>query len=157
MNATNRVLVWTAALLSLITTTSCKRTSNPTSGQTGGHRIEETHLGQIDKEVRSPVYSHDGCRFAYVTTKGQKQCVIVDGQAGPQYDGNDQRAPVFSADGKRVAYAAKKGEKQFVVVDGQPGAEHDKISNPTFSPDGVLEYLATKDNSLYSVKHTPAR
>jgi hypothetical protein len=46
-----------------------------------------------------------------------------------------------------------------VVVDGQAGAEYDAIgkNGPTFHSDGVLEYLAIKDNSLYRVKHIPVQ
>ena len=65
---------------------------------------------------------------------------------------------VFSPDGKRVAYAARKGAKWLVVVDGQQGAEYDEIGVGTlvFSPDGVLEYLAIKEGSLYRIRYEPS-
>ena len=73
--------------------------------------------------------------------------------------GSPQGSLIFSADGKRVAYAAQKSreERVMVVVDGQAGAEYDGIEkgSPIFSPDGVLEYLAIKEGSLYRIKYTP--
>jgi hypothetical protein len=44
-----------------------------------------------------------------------------------------------------------------VVVDGQAGAEYDGIAQGSliFTPDGVLEYLAIKEDSLYRVKYIP--
>ena len=42
-----------------------------------------------------------------------------------------------------------------MVVDGVVRAEYDRIYTPTFNPDGSLEYLAVKDNSLYRVQHLP--
>ena len=63
--------------------------------------------------------------MAYVTNKGQKQCAVVDGQPGTEYDGIGSL--IFSTDGAHVAYKAQRGEKQLVVVDGQPGAAWDAI------------------------------
>jgi len=44
-----------------------------------------------------------------------------------------------------------------VVVDGQAGAAYQGVFKGTlnFSPDGVLEFLAMKENSLYRVKYIP--
>jgi hypothetical protein len=44
-----------------------------------------------------------------------------------------------------------------VLLDGQAGAAYDSIipNGPTFYPDGVLEFLAIKDNSLYRVRYIP--
>ncbi len=74
---------------------------------------------------------------------------------GPEYDYLDSLT--FSPDSKHVAYEAQKGKKLLAVLDSQPGVEYDRISlaGPVFGPEGVLEYLATKDDSLYRVKCTP--
>ena len=44
------------------------------------------------------------------------------------------------------------------VRGGRPSAEYDEIfgESLTFSPDGVMEYLATQDDSLCRVKYIPA-
>ena len=42
-----------------------------------------------------------------------------------------------------------------VVLDGQPGPDFEIIpaNRPAFRPDGGLEYLAIRENSLYRVTH----
>ena len=83
--------------------------------------------------------------------------MVVEGHPSPEYDGIGE-GPVFSPDGKRVAYTAHKGNKQVGVVDDQAGPEYDAIGSggPSFHADGVLEYLAIKNGTLYRVKHVPA-
>ena len=39
-------------------------------------------------------------------------------------------------------------------MDGQVGAEYDLTSYPIFNRDGVLEYLAVKERTLYRVKYS---
>ena len=58
-----------------------------------------------------------------------------------------------------VAYVAGKGVNWLVVEDGQPGAQYEGIvtNGLAFRPDGILEYLAIRDNSLYRVKHIPVQ
>jgi hypothetical protein len=112
------------------------------------------------ERVGGLIFSLDGKRVAYGAKKAGKCFVVVDGQPGAECEG--VRGLIFSLDGKRVAYAAAKGwwkRKWFVVVDGQPGPPYDELgeNGPTFDSDGVLEYLAFKDNSLWRVKHIPVR
>jgi len=104
------------------------------------------------------VFSPDSRRVAYSAEMGEKCLVVVDGQAGPEYDDILEGSPVFSPDSSRVAYSARKGQKRFVVVDGQAGPEYDAIvrfdpAKLTFDADGALEYLASKDQTLYRVRH----
>lgn len=91
------------------------------------------------------------------TVKTQKRAVVVDGHAGPEYDQIADGTPAFSPDGKHVVYGAKLGTKWFAVVDGQTLAGYDYIvkNSLRFQPNGVLEYLAVKEGSLYRVKHMP--
>ena len=57
--------------------------------------------------------------MVYAAQKSAKRVmVVVDGQAGAEYDGISSL--IFSADGKRVAYAAQKGAK-VVGGGGRPG------------------------------------
>ncbi len=64
----------------------------------------------------APRFSPDGKRLAYIVEDG-KQRVVVDGKAGPEYDGIVDGTPIFSPDSRHVAYVAKKGGK----VAGEPG------------------------------------
>jgi hypothetical protein len=46
------------------------------------------------------------------------------------------------------------------MMDGQEDANYDKAigqGSMIFRPNGTLEYLAVKGNTLYRIKHTPAR
>jgi hypothetical protein len=119
---------------------------------------------EYDRIRFAQIFSPDSRHVAYLAKKGEKVRVVVDGREGPKYDISTSRGdlsakrPIFSPDSRHVAYLAWKGEKVRVVVDGQEGPEYDRIySDLVFNPDGVLEYLATKEHSLYRVKHTPIR
>ena len=86
----------------------------------------------------------DGRHIAYVARSGQKQVVIVDAQAGVEYDAIGKPL-LFSPDGKRIAYAALKAGNWLVVVDGLEGGQYDGIGTMTFDPDGKrVAYGATK-------------
>ncbi len=130
MNATNWIVVCTTAVLGLTVTGSAQQTNV----EAVAYKIQETRLGPMDEKVLAPAFSRDGCHLAYVTTRGQKQCVVVDGQAGAEYDGIAAGSMIFSADGKRMAYVAQKGAKQMVVVDGQagPGVRRNRQRHPDF-------------------------
>jgi hypothetical protein len=84
--------------------------------------------------------------------------VILDGHAGAEYDGI-AGPMVFSPDSKHAVYVANKDKKWLMVIDGQVCAEYDQIlkGSPIFNPDGVLEYLAEKEGSLYRVQFVPQR
>ena len=83
---------------------------------------------------------------------GSKWSVIVDGKGGPTYDGTGITGPVFSPDGAHVAYAGKTDGKWSVVVDGQEGPIFDAIPcGPTFRPDGLIEYIAGRDDILLRI------
>jgi Tol biopolymer transport system component len=120
-------------------------------GQAGG----EVHCDGIGKAA----FSADGKRLAYTAWKGGEKCfVVIDGQAGPEYDGIgivwDEL--VFSPDSKRLAYGAKKGEKWVVVIDGQESPVYDNIDTdwgmPLFSPDSKrVGYVAKKSRKQFVV------
>ncbi|MBM4044027.1 MAG: hypothetical protein FJ279_02850 [Planctomycetes bacterium] len=125
-------------------------------------------------EVRSPTFSPDGKHSAYAAARGKVQRIgfhgtgtgvyagegtrmfmVFDGREGPEY-GLVER-PMFSPDGKHFVFKASKGRKWFVVLDDAPCPEYDAIldKGPCFRSNGVLEYLAVKQKSLYRVKHLP--
>jgi len=94
----------------------------------------------------------NGCRIAWAEQRGAKCVVVIDGQAGLEYDGIMKGSLVFSSDGKRVAYVATKGDKWLVVVDGQAGPEYDGVAAPIFSPNGKrVAYTAGKNNKGFVV------
>jgi hypothetical protein len=116
--------------------------------------------GEVDCDgIGKGSFSPDGKRFAYTAWKGSKKCfVVIDGQAGPEYDGIgivwDEL--VFSPDSKRLAYAAKKGEKWVVVIDGQESLVYDNVDTdwgmPLFSPDSKrVGYGAEKSRKQFVV------
>ena len=145
MNSTNRIVVLAVAMVSLAGTAFAQPASVPTSAPAGAYQIQETRLGPSDKDRLNPVFSRDGRHVAYVTTRGDKECVVLDGCPGVEFDGIADSPPVFSPNGKRLAYAARKGGKWSAVVDGQLGAEYDGIFDLIFSHDGKrVACIATK-------------
>ncbi|MDO8588775.1 MAG: hypothetical protein Q7T82_17230 [Armatimonadota bacterium] len=126
------------------------------SADTGSYKTEEVKLGDLPKVVESLTFSELGCHYAYFTKQHGKWVAVVDGQAGPGYDGfvlgvGVQNLPgtptlIFSRDGKHAAYSQRKGKKWLVVVDGQPGPEYDAVGFLTFSPDGErMAYYANDE------------
>ena len=73
------------------------------------------------------------------------------------YDG--AHLPVFSSNSKHIAYIANEDKKFFVVADGRPGPQYDNIikGGPIVHDDGIVEYLAKKEQTIYRVKHTPVK
>src|SRR5262249_6629811 len=84
--------------------------------------VAEKRLVQMDFSLLIPelfVVSPDSQHVAYGARAGQKQFVVVDGQAGKPYQALVVGMLRFSPDSRRLAYAAQDGRKSFVVVDGQ--------------------------------------
>jgi Tol biopolymer transport system component len=118
--------------------------------------VEYGHIGD------SPIFSPDRKHVAYAAFdfKTWKSWLVVNGQSGAEYDALIAQ-PVFSLDSKHVAcwVRNRKSGKEFVALDGKPGSEYDDIYYAfplIFNPDGVLEFLAFKNHSLYRVKYIPA-
>ncbi len=129
----------------------------PASSQSA-YKIEEERFGPVYNSARPPVVSKDGRHVAYVTRKGNKSLLVVDGKSGPEYDGINSRTVAFSPDGKRVACVARKGRKHLVVVNGQPGPEYVTIlsTTPIFSPDSKrVAYVALKSTRYLVVVDPP--
>jgi hypothetical protein len=117
----------------------------------------ERRLGVPPSAVLAAKLSRDGLHVAILAKRGDRQYVVVDGQAGPEYDRVGKGSPFFSPEGNHVVYVANKDKMIIVVVDGQAGMEYDVIfqGGPTFRPDGTLEFLAIRDNVLYRVDCAP--
>ncbi|MDO8586367.1 MAG: hypothetical protein Q7T82_04945 [Armatimonadota bacterium] len=108
----------------------------------GSYEVDETQLRAVDSDAESPVFSQEGLHLAYVTRKGAKSVVVVDGVSGTGYDEIEKSSLAISLDGKRVAYLARKGEKWVVVVDGVPGPEYDEVPKWTLVYNGDVKHIA---------------
>jgi len=69
----------------------------------------------VPEKVLKVVKDRSGKHTARVMQRGDKQVVVRDGQAGPEYDEVGEVA--FSADGRTLAYEAQKGEVRVLVLD----------------------------------------
>jgi hypothetical protein len=106
------------------------------------------------------LFSDDSKRLAYGgcwfnQSFVDKSFFVVDGKKGADYDALGYFG--FSHDGKHLAFSAKKGtkngHKMVIVVDGQERGEYSAVpAGPVFRSDGVLEFLATDQTSLYRVE-----
>lgn len=98
-------------------------------------QLREEKLGSVANMMEnSLVISPDGARVAYVIKNGEKQVVVIDGNAGKDYDAIT--GICFSPDSKHIAFAAKRGGKAVTVVDGTEGKEYDAVGVMAFSPNG---------------------
>ena len=98
-------------------------------------------------DMHRPVFTEDGKHVAFAARKADKWRVVVDGQAGAEYD-DDIHTLVLTADGQHAAYTRESGRKWRVVVDGKEGAEYDAEPAPVvFSPDGKrVSYVARRSD-----------
>jgi WD40-like Beta Propeller Repeat len=102
------------------------------------------------------VFSDDSKRLAYGCRRRNeffldKFFLVVDGKKGTDYDALGYFG--FSHDGKHIAFTAKKGERMVIVVDGRERGEYSAVpAGPVFRADGVLEFLAADEPSLYRIE-----
>jgi Tol biopolymer transport system component len=102
-------------------------------------------------------FSPNSKRIAYTVKtqlKGGEVFVVVDGQEGKHYSGENVwlRSLSFSPDSKHVTYTVQADNKWFVVADGKEYPE--AIGLITFSPDGSrIAYPASiVTNSIFKDK-----
>src|SRR4051794_25774328 len=95
-----------------------------------------------DQSPQRVVFSPDGMHCAFVSIRGSRFAVVIDGKPSGKYDeighANNavNREIVFSADGQHVMYVARRGDDQMVVVDGQEMVGYQTVEQFSFSPDG---------------------
>jgi hypothetical protein len=117
------------------------------------------HDGQVERVV----LSSDGSRVAYsVQAYVDFQyvgTVFVDGEANEDYSEIVSQTMQFSPDSKHYAYFADDASGLTVVLDGERVALCHSLATggPYFHPDGTLEYLGTRDGTLYRMTHTPVK
>ena len=90
------------------------------------------HVDEVFQD--SLVFSPDGCRCAYSTLEGGRNCAVVDGVPGPTF-GSDVGPVCFSKDSQHYAYVGKEPAASTVVVDGRRRGTHRFVSLLEFSPD----------------------
>jgi len=107
--------------------------------------------------AESLCFSPDGRRFAYGARRGDKWCMVIDGQEEKEYDGLGT-SMVFSPDSRRWAYVAKRGHgrdsMECVVVDGVEGDDYDGTiqGTPIFSPDSRrVAHGARRGDKMFAV------
>ncbi|TKD13232.1 hypothetical protein [Polyangium fumosum] len=101
--------------------------------------------------IESLVWSADGRRLAYPARREKGWSLVVDGRAGPTFDGVGE--VVLSADGAHVAYAAHRRGVWFVVLDETPGPAFDAILEGTmlFGQGGRFAYVGKTGGSVRAV------
>ena len=114
-------------------------------GPDGARVVINDQEGPLFDEIlpETFVFSDDGKRHAYLTSKAGKLVAVIDGVVQPGVDGDMQpwrQPPVFSADGSSVGYvaASRMRKKMRVVINGKPGESFDGVDLESlrFSPDG---------------------
>lgn len=114
---------------------------------------DETESPAYDESPGFIAFSPDGRRVAYYARKNQKNYLVIDGKESllkyPMV-----LPPVFSPDGSRIALVLLNKEKgmQFVKVGNREYPLYDRITNITFSHDGLkVVYVAREWNQAYIV------
>ena len=91
-------------------------------------------------------WARDADRVGYVTRRGTRRHVVVNGHPSPGYDWVEP--PQFSWSG-HVAYVASLDRRQFVVQDGKPGRAYDLVSALTMArATGQVWYAAWHAGSV---------
>ena len=96
-------------------------------------------------------FSSDSRRFAYGGIRAKRFFFVVDGTQGREYD--NLRHFEFSQDGTHYAFTSAKADRHVITVDGVERAEYGAVvAGPVFRSDGILEFLAMDDKSLWRVE-----
>ena len=104
--------------------------------------VEPVASAPEDQSPQRIVISPDGHHIAFVSTRGSRFVVVVDGKPTPKYDeiGHIHNAVnkeiIFSADGQHVMYIARRSDDEMVVVDGNEMVGYQLVDQFSFSPDG---------------------
>jgi roadblock/LC7 domain-containing protein len=79
-------------------------------------------------------FSPDGRHVAYLARRGGKQCMVVDGAAGPLFEKIMARTFAFSPGGKHFIYEARDGQQALAVMDGNRRTEIDRFEKDDLIP-----------------------
>ena len=73
-------------------------------------------LGRISPKTSTMLVSPDRKHFAYTSTKGSRQVVVVDGSPSPGFTEIDKGSLKFTADSSKLVFVAKERNTEHVVV-----------------------------------------
>jgi hypothetical protein len=104
--------------------------------------------------------STDGSRFAYELVRGgldylnrattrARRTVVLDGQAGREYNADSIGMALFSGDSRHYLYtvAHVDGKYDVVVADGAESSHYDEITDLRLSSDGASAIFLARDSS----------
>lgn len=129
--------------------------------------------GPEHEDVYGITFSPDGTRMVYAAKKGLKWSAVLDGQEDSTH--NVAGWFIFSPDSRRLVYVTMEEHREVVidgqgwwpfsvvtypsyrvVVDGCPGPRYDFLDcGPVFREDGTVEYVASRDETVYRVTVRP--
>ena len=101
--------------------------------------------GPLYDEVTFPQFSDDGRHLAYTARMGEQWMVVIDGKHSEPFDQLEMRVSRsypripydFFGPGGRYAYAGKLNDRWHVVLDGVRRPAYPRVSDLTFSADGL--------------------
>ena len=73
-------------------------------------------LGRISPKTSTMLVSPDRKHFAYTSTKGSRQVVVVDGSPSPGFTEIEKGSLKFTADSSKLVFVAKERNTEHVVV-----------------------------------------
>ena len=150
-----RMLIY-LKMAAILLSVSCTHIIRPVSGQ-----IQEQRLGPMSENRLHERITFSGRHIAWITRRGPKECVAVDGQEEPEYDeihiaqlygGWGKQWLDYSLSGEHRAYWARRGNNWHPVIDGDEGPAYDEVGSIEFGPSSRrVVYKAKKDGKSFMV------
>jgi Tol biopolymer transport system component len=85
-------------------------------------------------DENSIVFSSDGSKIAFTAITGKKQCNVIDGISGMEFD--QVGYPILNSDGSHFVYWATSENSAFVIHDNQKSKPYEAVNYITMSNDG---------------------
>lgn len=115
--------------------------------------VEHGPYEEVGSGELSVRFAPTGARVGWAAQDAEGWRMVIDGVAGPRFDGLWAHSLTFSADGRHVAYVGSRGEDDFVVCDGVESRAWASVDPQSlvFADDGRLAYAATEPGTLAAV------
>ena len=107
--------------------------------------IEETK-NHFAETLRTPVFSPDSQKIAYIAQREGKWFVIIDDKEYGPY--NSVSGLSFSPDGQHITYLAYTEKGVTRIIDGK---ETEIVGPIAFGPDGKIAYVTWKNNQQFII------